>query len=142
MRLAGVEDQALVVVVDSDGEDLLGVLLADHVVVECLLDLGGLDETDRRAVVGGRRLDLTVDDRLADVDTRVADVGPAMIFFTSVCDLPQNEHRVMREDLAMADAESGGGLHGESLRLARGGDNVVDDAVGLGLLRVHVIVAV
>jgi hypothetical protein len=25
-----------------------------------------------------------------------------MIFFTSACDLPQNEHRVMREDLAMA----------------------------------------
>jgi hypothetical protein len=27
--------------------------------------------------------------------------GPAMIFFTSACDLPQNEHRVMREDFAM-----------------------------------------
>jgi hypothetical protein len=28
--------------------------------------------------------------------------GPAMIFLTSACDLPQNEQRVMRADLAMA----------------------------------------
>jgi len=27
--------------------------------------------------------------------------GPAMIFFTSDCDFPQNEQRVMRDDLAM-----------------------------------------
>ena len=35
---------ALVVVVDGDGEDLLGPLLADHVLVEHVLDLGGLGE--------------------------------------------------------------------------------------------------
>jgi hypothetical protein len=27
--------------------------------------------------------------------------GPAMIFFTSVCDFPQKEHSVMRDDLAI-----------------------------------------
>jgi hypothetical protein len=77
-RLAGLEIEALVVVVDRDREDLLRVLLADHVVVQHLLDAGGLDHPEGRLHLDRRLLHLAVDDRLADVDARVADVdaGP------------------------------------------------------------------
>src|SRR5882724_10063194 len=64
---------ALVVVVDRDRQDLLGALLADHVLVEDLLDLGRLRH--RR---GGREglllVDLLRDDVVAEVDALVADV--------------------------------------------------------------------
>src|SRR5213592_2570612 len=64
---------ALVVVVDRDRQDLLGALLADHVLVEDLLDLGRLRH--RR---GGREslllVDLLGDDVVAEVDALVADV--------------------------------------------------------------------
>src|SRR5213596_772427 len=64
---------ALVVVVDRDRQDLLGALLADHVLVEDLLDLGRLRH--RR---GGREslllVDLLGDEVVAEVDALVADV--------------------------------------------------------------------
>jgi hypothetical protein len=41
--------------------------------------------------------------------------GPAMIFFTSACDLPQNEQRVMREDLAMRKEVYGGSGAGKNV---------------------------
>src|ERR1039457_7537397 len=82
-----------------------------------------------------------------------------MIFFTSACDFPQKEQRVMRDDLAMAGKSgsdcpgveggkppcagpSGGGLHHQSLRLPRRNHDMVDDPVLLGLLGAHVIVPV
>ena len=34
-------------------------------------------------------------------ESQIYTPGPAMILRTSACDLPQNEQRVMREDLAM-----------------------------------------
>jgi hypothetical protein len=41
------------VVVNGDREHLLGVVLADDVVVEHLLDLGGLDEAEGRLGASG-----------------------------------------------------------------------------------------
>src|ERR1035437_4127898 len=84
--------------------------------------------------------------------------GPAIIFFTSACDLPQKEQSVMREDLAMVKGgapgapvsrseivlkgSSGGALHHDGLGLAGGLDEVVHVAVGLCLLGTHVIIAI
>jgi hypothetical protein len=64
------------VVVDSDGEGALGGLLADHVLLQDLVDLARLRqvlEFDRR-----RRGQLLIDDLVAEVDALVADVdaGP------------------------------------------------------------------
>src|SRR5215468_870244 len=68
---------ALVVVVDRDGEDLLGALLADHVLVEHVLDLGRLGHAGE-AVALLLLLDLLGDDVVAEPDALVADVhgGP------------------------------------------------------------------
>src|SRR6185369_9593617 len=64
---------ALVVVVDRDREDLLRALLPDHVLIEHLLDLGGLRH--RR---GGRERLLLIallrNDVVAEVDALVADI--------------------------------------------------------------------
>src|ERR1019366_7982374 len=84
--------------------------------------------------------------------------GPAIIFFTSACDLPQKEQRVMREDLAMAKGgasgapvsrsqivlkrSSGRALHHDRLSLASRLDHVVHDAVSLCLLGTHVIITI
>ena len=67
---------ALVVVVDGDREDLLRAVLADHVVVEEALDLGGRGQRDRRAALVALRL--LRDDVVAEPDALVADVdgGP------------------------------------------------------------------
>ncbi len=61
--LAGVEQDALVMIVDGDRQDLLGVLLADDEIVEDLLDLRRLDQADRRLRIHGRLLDLALDDQ-------------------------------------------------------------------------------
>src|SRR5207245_1075612 len=63
---------ALVVVVDGDGEDLLRPLLADHVVVEERLDLHRGGERDRGPVLFP--LALLGDDVVAELDALVADV--------------------------------------------------------------------
>jgi hypothetical protein len=63
---------ALVVVVDGDGEDLLRALLADHVVVEEALDLHRRGQRDRRPVL--LALGLLCDDVVAELDALVADV--------------------------------------------------------------------
>ena len=63
---------ALVVVVDGHGERALGLVLADHVVVEDVVDLarlGQIVETE-----DGRRGELLVDDLVAEIDALVADV--------------------------------------------------------------------
>ncbi len=71
---------ALVVVVDGDGEDLLGAVLADHVVVEEGLDLRGRRQRDRRLRL--LALALLGDDVVAELDALVADVdgGPPISF--------------------------------------------------------------
>jgi hypothetical protein len=68
----GADLDALVVVVDGDGEDLLGVLLADDVVVQELVDLTGLGQLVE-ADLGGLR-QLLLDDLVAQIDAFVADV--------------------------------------------------------------------
>jgi hypothetical protein len=66
---------ALVVVVDRDRQDLLGLLLADDVGVELLLDAPWRGEWRRLRLRGARRLEhLLLDDLLAEVDALVADV--------------------------------------------------------------------
>src|SRR4051794_26749738 len=64
----------LVVVVDGDGEDLLGPILADDVLVESVLDLVRVRELRRRLLGTGRLEHLLLDDLLAEVDALVADV--------------------------------------------------------------------
>jgi hypothetical protein len=64
----------LVVVVDRDRQDLLGVVLADHVVVEEVVDLLGLGQLVELELGGLRQL--LFDDLVAEVDALVADVHP------------------------------------------------------------------
>jgi hypothetical protein len=68
----------LVMVVDGDGEDLLGPLLADHVFVESLLDFRGLGEAATLFLETAVDLVLFGDDVVAQLDALVADVdrGP------------------------------------------------------------------
>ena len=66
------EGDALVVVVDGDGEHLLRLLLADHVLVEVVLDLRGLGNVFGE--LEGEDFLLFVQDLLADLDALVADV--------------------------------------------------------------------
>src|SRR4029453_14102154 len=63
---------ALVVVVDGHGEDLLGPVLPDHVLVEHGLDLGGLGEAANLLTL--LLLPLLRDDVVAELDAFVADV--------------------------------------------------------------------
>ena len=71
-RGAGVDP--LVVVVDGDREDLLGPLLADHVLVERVLDLVRVRELGASRPSGAALEHLLLDDLLAEVDALVADV--------------------------------------------------------------------
>src|SRR6185295_19069792 len=64
---------ALVVLVDGNGETLLGFLLADHVVVEEFLDLDWLWQ--RRTPSGGFLLLIIGDDLVADINALVADIN-------------------------------------------------------------------
>ena len=63
--------QALVVVVNGDREDPLGVILTNHVVVENLADISW--PGDAVARLDKRRLVLLTDDVHAEFDTFVAD---------------------------------------------------------------------
>src|SRR6478736_4747382 len=47
-------------------------------------------------------------------ESQIYTPGPAMILRTSACDLPQNEQRVMRDDLAMY------GLYSAEVGVSRG----------------------
>ena len=89
---------ALVVVVDRDREDLLGVVLADDVLVE--LGADGLrvgDQPGLAALVGGGA-GVLFQDLLAEVDALVADVDARAgdQLADLVLALPQNEQRVWR----------------------------------------------
>ena len=69
--LAGVV-QPLVMVVDRDREDLLGVFLADDVLIENAVDFGGNGELVAIAALRALR-DLLADDVVAEFDALVAD---------------------------------------------------------------------
>ena len=91
------------------------MILTDDVVIEGLLDLRRLDEPESRlggaALGGGEGLHVAVDDRLADVNARVADVDAGTgddLFSLPPAICRKKEHSVMREDLAMAKAWRGG----------------------------------
>ncbi len=79
-------------VVDGDGERLLGDVLADDVVLEEVEDLARLRQVveAQLAALG----ELLLDDLVAEVDALVADVhpGPAMSFLTCFWLFPQKEH--------------------------------------------------
>jgi hypothetical protein len=60
------------VVVNGDRERPLGAVLADHVLVQDVVDLGRLGEALK--LEGGRSGELLVDDLVAEVDALVADV--------------------------------------------------------------------
>ena len=106
-RVAGVD--ALVVVVDRHGEDLLRLLLADDVRVELVLDLPRARERCRRRLAAGaRRLEhLLFDDLLAEVDALVADVDA----------LPRDQ----LADLLLALAAEAAAVRNLRLRGHRGG---------------------
>src|SRR5207245_3891076 len=74
VALLGAHLDALVVVVDGDGEGALGLLLRDDVVVE-----DGVDVLRPRQVVEVELRgsgELLVDDLVAEIDALVADVDP------------------------------------------------------------------
>src|SRR2546427_855 len=77
----GVRVDALVVVVDRDGEGLLGALLPDHVLVQHVLDLGGRGDlgdrlSDLPLLVLGQDLVAQRDAFITDVDPRAGDEFP------------------------------------------------------------------
>ena len=69
-RVSGLD--SLVVVVDRDGQRLLGLLLPDHIAVEELVDLPGLGQAVPLEVRALR--ELLLDDLVAEIDALVADV--------------------------------------------------------------------
>src|SRR5581483_999818 len=154
VSVLGADLDALVVVVDRDRKDLLGLLLADHVVVEesvDLLRLGQLLELE----VGGFG-ELFLDDLVAEVDALVADVhaGAGDELLHLLLALPAEralqQVRVSQPPHAPKPPEpsgrapdpasglilraSGGGRRKFTLHLATG-DHLIDHAVRHGLLR-------
>src|SRR5262249_5675445 len=69
-RARGAGLQSLVVIVDGDREHLLGALLADHVLVQNLLDLVGLGQLVARTLRSV--LELLANDVVTQLDTLVA----------------------------------------------------------------------
>src|SRR3989442_615149 len=65
---------SLVVVVDGDREDLLGPLLADHVLVKGVLDLARVGQLGRGVLLARGLEKLLLDDLLAEIDALVADI--------------------------------------------------------------------
>ena len=70
-------------IIDRDRENLLRVLLTDHVIIENFPDIGRLNETEsglRRTFSRGggrsRFFNFAIDDRLTDVDARITNINP------------------------------------------------------------------
>ena len=63
-------------VVDGNRQDLLGVILADHKVIEGSLDRGGFYEPESgfNGSSGGMLIQLSINDRLAHVNAGIADL--------------------------------------------------------------------
>src|SRR5262249_13316753 len=72
-----VEEDALVVVVDGDGQLLFRAVLPDHIAVEELLDLRRAGQTARRR--SGLLALLILEDGLANTNALVADVGSRIV---------------------------------------------------------------
>ncbi len=70
-------DEPLVVVVDGDGEDLLGAVLADDVLVELFLDLARGGDVGEEGLGDAPAAAFLVEDRLAELDALAADVDVA-----------------------------------------------------------------
>ena len=62
-------------IVDRNGENLLRVVLTDHEIIQGLFDFRWFHQTNRRLAVDRGLLHLSVNDRLAHVYARVADVN-------------------------------------------------------------------
>src|SRR5262245_147816 len=144
---------ALVVVVDGDGQDLLRLLLPDDVVVEVLVDLTRLREVvelDLRAL-----RQLLLDDLVAEIDALVADVDagtgdelldlllalPAERALQQIATVTEFGHDVssLPPPVRRRLAHAGGRGHRGELPVA---DDFVDDPVVLCLDRAHDEVAV
>src|SRR6266567_5632411 len=139
---------ALVVVVDGDRQDLLGLLLPDDVVVQVLVDLTGLGEVVELDL--GALRELLFDDLVAEIDALVADVHtgtgdelldlllalPAERALQQVATVTELRHDVSSLPRRSGDAlaHPGGGSHRCELPIA---DHFVDDAVVLRLHRAH-----
>src|SRR5262249_15126865 len=72
--------QPLVVIVHGDGEDLLGPLLADDVLVELILDVAGRRDVREQGLGDSTAAFLLIDDRLAELDAFAADEYVARSF--------------------------------------------------------------
>jgi len=69
--------QPLVVAVDRDGQDFLGVLLADDVLVELGDDLPGREDLAEQRLAGPTPAAFLFEDRLTEIDALAADVHVA-----------------------------------------------------------------
>ena len=76
----GAVHQPLVVAVDGHGQDLLGLLLADDVLVEVLDDLPRRGDLGEQRLAGAAAAAFLLEDRLAQVDALAADVDVARPF--------------------------------------------------------------
>ena len=74
------EAEPLVVVVNGDGEHLLGALLADHVLIEAFLDRARGGNVRRGLLGSAASLLFLVDDGLAEFDALAADIDVARTF--------------------------------------------------------------
>jgi len=72
--------QAFVVVVDGHGEDLLGVVLADDVLVELAHDLARRRDLEERLAPGAAAAPLLIENGLAQIDALAADIDVARPF--------------------------------------------------------------
>ena len=81
-----------VVVVDRDGQDLLGVVLTDDVIVEERPDLRGLGRWSNVSSAGSASSSSMISLHRSMHSSQMYTPGPAMSLRTCFCDLPQNEH--------------------------------------------------
>ena len=137
---------APVVVVDGDREDLLGLVLADDVVVEERADLARRRAARRS---GARSVSVSSSSMISLQrsmhSSQMYTPGPAMSFLTCFCDLPQNEHfssspvspnfatvsssfARSRSVCRRRSADRTGAVDGVARR-----DHIVDDAIREGL---------
>ena len=140
VRVVGLHHlHALVVVVDRDGQRALGLLLADDVLVEHVVDLARLGEV--LDVERGRSGELLVDDLVAEIDALVADVDARA--GDQLLDLPLRLAAEAAEKLFVGVGRT---CHSLSPPLRASsklvlGDHPVNDAVLLGLFGGHEVVA-
>ena len=112
-RLLGVLD-ALVVVVDRDRELLLGLLLADDVVVEHRLDLARLGQRRAPACCSCIRSSAMMSRQMSTHSSQMNTVGPAISFLTSRWLLLQKEHLQVSSPLSFFGIVSSAIDRGES----------------------------